>query len=223
MQITTALSLGITVPALLAAAASLVALVISKESKVSDARQAWISELRNELAQFVSLSRQNSQYWHHVQEQLNRIPDVGSRATKEIDLQSQHFPHAIAASTSAARIKLMLSAHELGAGSKALVDAIAEIQCAYKDAQRTLSLTMRLHEIAGPILEREWTKVRTGEPFYKRVVVISASTLLVLFLIAAATNVFVATTSTRDTGASKTSRLTPLEATKASAHARPGQ
>lgn len=192
MDLSGLLSLGITVPALLTAAASLVALVISKETKVSETRQAWIKEVRDELATFIALSRQNAQYWEEVQQRLLTIIDPVARSAKEVELQSQHLPHAIGVSTSAARIKLMLSAHDTDTDTDksakaeidALIERVAEIQRAYRDTTRTLRLTINLHEIAGPVLQREWRQVRTGEPVYRKLLMLSSVALFTLLLAA---------------------------------------
>lgn len=216
MDFSSLLSLGITVPALLTAAASLVALVISKETKVSETRQAWIRELRDELATFIALSRQNAQYWEEVQQRLSTIIDPVARCAKEVELQSQHLPHAISVSTSAARIKLMLSAHDADKNAKAEIDAlierVAEIQRAYRDTTRTLRLTINLHEVAGPVLQREWTQVRTGEPVYRKLLLLSSlalSALLVAAIIASAQKSTRASVDTTDPQAAQTHSQAP--------------
>lgn len=192
MDLSILLSIGLTVPALLTAAASLLALVIAKENKITDARQAWINDLRDELSRFTALSRQNAQYWELIELELSAIEDPKDRAVRRIELNNQHLPHAIAASTSVARLKLMLAAHETTGSSRlevdALIERLTEVQCAYESASQTLRLTINLHAIAAPVMQTEWRRVRNGEPMYRLVLRASAVVgfaLLILIVIAA--------------------------------------
>lgn len=190
MNISSLLSVGLTIPALLTASASMLALVIAKENKVTEARQAWINELRDELSRFAALSRQNAQYWEVVEKELSLIPGQTERASKRIDLNRDHLPHAINASTSVARIKLMLAALETASSSevKSLITRLTEIQRAYVSVDETLRLTIDLHAVAGPVMQAEWRRVRIGEPTYRWVLRFSAGLgvlLLAAILIAA--------------------------------------
>jgi hypothetical protein len=141
----------------IAAVITLVGLVVSKEQKTSEFRQAWIDGLRNDLAIF--LSRINAAYdaaaadfkdkpelWKAVQKDMTEMTEASSRIRLRLN-RSEKPSEAILAT-----LKLIESSFNPTDGDK---------------PQRVDDLQHKLVLQAEIVLKQEWTRVKKGEPFFR--------------------------------------------------------
>lgn len=146
---------GTVIAGLVAALASLLGLVISKESKVSEFRQKWIDELRKDTASFLSLAGD-----YAADRMLGQ-----SKSTEKINQK-------------AAMIRLRLNLkekdhRELLESIQSLRDRAAQQQptqstAALQAAQQAFGVAVAdSANIAARILKREWNVVKRGELVYK--------------------------------------------------------
>jgi hypothetical protein len=146
---------GTVIAGLVAALASLLGLVISKESKVSEFRQKWIDELRKDTASFLSLAGD-----YAADRMLGQ-----SKSTEKINQK-------------AAMIRLRLNLkekdhRELLESIQSLRDRAAQQQptqstAALQAAQQAFGVAVAdSADIAARILKREWNVVKRGELVYK--------------------------------------------------------
>ncbi|MGH8077423.1 MAG: hypothetical protein ACREPE_08890 [Lysobacter sp.] len=176
-------SLGIVAAALVAATLSYLGLIIAKENKISEFRQTWIDALRQDMADYISAVRLIAQSHLHY----DKLPRP---ATDELEYTLKMHPAYLASSASLARIRLRLNPCDPDRTLRALNDTFLEqvetIQNLLQSEKYddVLVLTNALHEHASPILQREWKRVKAGEPIYrnsKRFALVVLMALLVVF------------------------------------------
>ena len=87
---TVLIAIGAVVAALIAAAVAFVGLVVSKEQKVSEFRQAWIDSLRKDLSRFIALLQavRNDETTIELNEKYNRIV-LRLNPRKDADLRAR--------------------------------------------------------------------------------------------------------------------------------------
>ena len=155
--------LGAIIAAFIAGLFSFLGLVIAKENKVSEFRQAWIDALRADIARYsaaVSLLAHAQASWQD---------DQTITWDQYFKLMQPTVDVALAAQTSIMlRINPNDSDAQLSALNKALLNRIQEITAAinndeYEEAARKAKA---LHLDATPILKREWGRVKAGERVY---------------------------------------------------------
>jgi len=146
--------------ALVAGAFSLLGLVVSKENKVSEFRNEWMNELRNDLADFVAHA-----FLIHseiIEYSSGRIDDY----TKHLDRIREPL---VGLNRAATKIKLRLhqEAREnapLMRSMSALQDSLREPPSVLPSYYEQIGPLGKEVEIQGAIsLSREWVRVRTGE------------------------------------------------------------
>lgn len=185
------------VPALTTLAAALIAggiahsnLIISKEAKTSEFRQAWIDALRAELATFFASTRtmaraaQEARAYHAQEDSKLREANAKFhiRAEKITEIR-----HAVA--DTFYKIKLRLNPQEpdhvqllnqleaLAAAQNAyLANADAAIDSIFQAAEDAADQAAR-------VLKEEWERVKVGEPAYRRALQSSSSLLLAVVVI----------------------------------------
>jgi hypothetical protein len=163
------------VAAAIAGAFSLAGLFISKEQDTSKFRQAWIDDLRKDIAALIAHAHQIHSYML-----LCSQPDNEKRwaATKEDFLELNK------AST---RIKLRVNQTECE--SRLILQSMSEMEELFKDMSliehRTESSLERIHHIvsslernAPPLLKKEWTRVKDGEPIYRWAKAVAGAALI---------------------------------------------
>ena len=143
--------------ALIAGVVSLLGLVISKEQKVSEFRQAWIDALRSEVASLIS----------HV----NAIhgatqPGFGGREQKWTHVREDF----IGANTATANIRLRLNPSE--ERCKEVLRLVSELEREMAPGRipehaRLDSIEHELVASAQILLKAEWMRVRNGEHVYR--------------------------------------------------------
>jgi hypothetical protein len=162
------LAIGAIVAALITGLVSLLGLIISKEQKVSEFRQAWIDSLRSELAELIS--------------HANAIHGAGAaafgNASETWKIVRDDF---VGINQSAANIRLRLNPKEKEA--QALLGKIESLEkllapgvaMDYSEMNR---VEKELVTEAQVLLKNEWTRVRNGEAAYRFA---KAAALLIVF------------------------------------------
>jgi hypothetical protein len=174
-------AIGAVAAALLTAVISLLGLIISKEQKVSDLRQAWIDALRADLSKLIA--RANA--LHGALKSSSGTPDERWQLMRE---------DSIGINEATAAIRLRLNPSE--PPSKAILDKMVEIESAFRgetapDFKRLDKLEKQLVDLAAIVLKSEWTRVRDGEPVFR--VAKAGAALLSLALVLAAAGMVVQT------------------------------
>jgi hypothetical protein len=153
------------VAAAIAGVFSLAGLFISKEQDTSKFRQAWIDELRKDIASLVAHAHQIQAYILVSTEPVN---EERWKATREDFLELNR------AST---RIKLRLNPIECD--SRLILQSLREMEGLFKDLklptnrtddsfEKIFGIVSALERDAAPLLKKEWVRVKEGEPIYKR-------------------------------------------------------
>ena len=150
-------AIGAVVAALIAGTASLLGLIISKEQKISDFRQAWIDALRTDLSAFLT--------------QINAITDAvrvkyDDHSAKVQTLRPLYMP----LNTSTFNILLRVNPDEKR--SARLVRAMEEFNKLTADESQLTPSNVRAVETeflfaSQLLLKAEWRRVKAGELTFK--------------------------------------------------------
>jgi hypothetical protein len=166
--------LGPIVAACIAAVVSFLALVISKENKTSEFRQAWIDGLRQDLSQFAAnLRRLEAQPTYFdwktlTSSTLKEVLEAGNERALRPDFFAENRLRLL---QSRYAIRLRLNPGEAnGVALLAQVDKALEAYYSSVDVEEELE---RLMNLAQPFLKQEWERVKKGEPVFRASVVIA--------------------------------------------------
>lgn len=170
-------SLGTVIAAIIAAAISLVGLLISKDLKTTEFRQAWIDKLRDDVAEFLA--------YHSLMSYQIRINDT----KKENDLEFQKNTFSLL-KEEIAKIERVYSSILLRLNPKEhgqIIEKLKEIQEMYGrkgilDADLMDNHEKELLSLFQVVLKKEWERVKSGEVSF-RLAKYSASILVVLGII----------------------------------------
>jgi hypothetical protein len=170
------ISVGAICTALIAGFFSYLNLVISKEQKISEFRQAWVDSLRQDLARYVAsvsyIANSNS-IWDWYSKQNKPLP--------QLELYKLVQPAFDQAVQSYNAIVLRINPSERNKRLRALnnqfVTALREVREALRqdDFETARAHADALHEKLRPILKREWVRVKKGEPIYRTTLWIAAA------------------------------------------------
>jgi hypothetical protein len=151
------LAIGAIVAALITGLVSLLGLIISKEQKVSEFRQAWIDSLRSELANLIA--------------HANAIHGAGTAAfgsaSETWKIVRDDF---VGINQSAANIRLRLNPKEKEAQAVLKkIEALEKLLAPGKamDYSEMNRVEKELVAEAQVLLKNEWTRVRNGEAAYR--------------------------------------------------------
>jgi hypothetical protein len=170
------IAVGAVVAALIAGLVSLLGLIVSKEQKVSEFRQAWIDALRTELSSLIA--------------HANAIHGAGAARYKTpAEIWNVARPDFVGINEAAARIRLRLNPKENEA-----ITVLAEIEAlegllapgqAMNYAQINAT-EKKLVAVAQVVLKTEWRRVQRGETVYRvaRVVALCISVASIAALLA---------------------------------------
>jgi len=135
-----------TTAAILAAVASFLGLMISKESKISEFRQKWIDELRKDISWVLGeATRIHAQL-------INAAPKESNSGINQ----------------RLARIRLRLNLKE--DDHKELLNSLADLKnliIQQQPVEIVDMMALRVADIAAKVLKREWNVVKRGELVYK--------------------------------------------------------
>ncbi|MFZ6709530.1 hypothetical protein [Undibacterium sp. TC9W] len=178
------------VPALTSLTAALVAggiarsnLIVSKETKTSEFRQAWIDALREEFSRFLSNTRMMAR---SMQETRSRPPDATLDANSKFYINHEQITairHAAADSYYKIIFRLN-SSQEDHANLLEIIDKVIDEQNKYfsdvtADINEVMNLLKLASEQAAKVLKSEWETVKGGEVEYRRAVKVSSIVLAV--------------------------------------------
>ncbi|MES2632269.1 MAG: hypothetical protein V4669_04815 [Pseudomonadota bacterium] len=160
--------LGPVVAACIAAIVSFLALVISKEQKTSEFRQAWIDGLRGDLTEFAANLRRLEAQPTFVD--LRAITGSTLRDAIEVGNERALRPDFFAEN----RLRLLQSRYAIrlrlnptepdGVVLLAQVDKALEVYYSSGGVEGELDNLMAL---AQPFLKKEWERVKSGEPVFR--------------------------------------------------------
>jgi len=182
---------GAIIAALIAGVFSYLNLVISKEQKVSEFRQAWINELRQEISRYVAAIIF-----------LAQANDTWEKDTSRTVAWHDHFmamqPSVDSASVAYTSIVLRLNPEDpdqhLGGLNSTFLSTLESCRTATRESRygdaRTLADQLQVN--ARPILKAEWERVKSGEPVYRWTKRIAAT----LFVASVLAGVYVLTRGT---------------------------
>jgi len=164
-------SLAAIAAALVGALASFLGLIISKEQKVSEFRQGWISSLRTELADLIAYA----------------IAALGAVDSKD------KTSHLIMLNRATANVRLRLNAAETQ--SSEVLELIENLEkffkknsaheSAHEKQERLNRLLKELAQKGSNLLKCEWERVKKGEDIYRAVSAWSLSIFIAIFSVLA--------------------------------------
>jgi hypothetical protein len=185
---------GAILVALIAGVVSLVGLIISKEQKLSEFREQWISSLRAEISSLLSHALMINAYCHMFMKKINEEYQGNRMSGDEYLLKLKRFyddnyKDYVGMNTSSTRIMLRLNQSEHEAAE--LLRKMKELENLFGagpvnlDEQKVPTLVDAIEQFSQPLLKKEWNRVKAGEPTYrlaKRLCIIISSVLAVIFL-----------------------------------------
>lgn len=148
------------VVALIAAFVSFIGLLISKEQKVSEFRQAWIDRVRGDVAELIGKCSQIGHNWIIVQDDYRKNKNVGNKFLKDNVEVFRDVDLIIS------RIKLSLNPDD----DKEMLTALEAIEDATTSPAKIKKLpdaVNNVEKLSHKIFKTEWERVKGGEPFFK--------------------------------------------------------
>ena len=168
------IAIGAIAAALIGAIISLVGLIVAKEGKVSEFRQAWIDSLRTELSTFLA--------------SVNAVADARGLTFKDSrDRYETLQPSYDKLNETYYLIALRLNSKENESGK--LKDCMVEISQSIMDPDNFDFVKfeedrVKFINISNSLLKSEWNRVKHGEPVYRSARILA--TLATLALVVAA-------------------------------------
>lgn len=153
------IAVGATIAALIAGLVSLLGLIISKEQKTSEFRQAWIDSLRAETSAFIS----HTNAFYGV---LNPKSHVGSPR----EMWKISYEDLIGINVASTSIRLRLNVKERS--SLVVLNTIEEIEDMINlekipDFKTLNQIQKRLIKEVNVLLKSEWVRVKDGEAVFQ--------------------------------------------------------
>lgn len=149
---------------------SFVSLVSSKEQKVSEFRQEWINELREDLSVFFSSARALCRTMQEA-----RSPNTADNDIQDFKFGKEKVGNMrLAGAEAFYRIKLRLNKKELEHQElQRLLETSINIQNEINmnkglDYTEALKAIEKAFEYSQDILKNEWERVKKGEPTYRK-------------------------------------------------------
>jgi hypothetical protein len=159
--------------AVLGGAFTLSGLLISKEQKISEFRQAWIDGVRDDLARIIAAAHLIHAHSHLLLSEKSQMPD------KFVELDGKFLQRTrddyIEINICSTRVELRLPLDE--EDSKAVLAALKKLNIFFDGPpQNPIPESIKeVHELieavevaAKPLLKSEWERVKKGEPNYQR-------------------------------------------------------
>lgn len=152
------IAIGAISAAIIASFFSFLGLIIAKEQKTSEFRQAWIDSLRNEISQLIASA--NAIHGAMTSQRLESVTSAWNVVRDDF----------VAINEAAARIRLRLNPNE--ELSKAVLAKIEEIEGLLAPGKLPdyTELNQKEKELvsqASALLKEEWRRVKKGEPTFR--------------------------------------------------------
>lgn len=180
---------GAVLAACITGAISFVSLIISKEQKISEFRQAWIDDFRSELAEFSSQARRVSV--EHIP--LN-IKSLTAPVLEQLELRDREAEkpdqfHENRQRMAQAYYALRLRLNPLEADHQTLLTHLNNVYDILNGGSDRFNQCVveldELAKVAQVVLKREWVRVKTGEGSFRIAVLFAKWTALALALVLA--------------------------------------
>lgn len=150
------IAIGAVVAAFIAALVSLLSLIISKEQKTSEFRQAWIDALRADIAAVVAHANA-----------------IHGAAAAQFDTPAKTWEAAredfVGINQATANIRLRLNSKEME--SQAILKSIENLESHLSpgmvDFRELDTIEKQMVADAQVLLKKEWLRVRSGEPVFR--------------------------------------------------------
>jgi len=169
-------AIGAITAALIAGFFSYLNLIIAKEQKTSEFRQAWIDDLRKEISELISSANMLYILFHNRYTVEKKEPDE-----KFSKLTGPYLTNTISALTS---ISLRINPDDkdpvLRRYNQDLLEKLDEL-LEYNKKERfkkIIKLLPDIKKLSKPILKAEWERVKKGEALYRRVRKFAAAVLI---------------------------------------------
>lgn len=150
------IALGAVIAACIAALVSLLSLIISKEQKTSEFRQAWIDALRADISAVVAHANA-----------------IHGAAAAQFDTPAKTWEAAredfVGINQATANIRLRLNSKEKESQAilKSIKNLEAHLSPGVLDFRELDTIEKQLVEDAQVLLKKEWLRVRSGEPVFQ--------------------------------------------------------
>lgn len=163
------IAIGAIGAALIAAVVAFVSLVITKENKTSEFRQAWIEAVRSDVSRIIAYANSRA---------IHSQPDI---MLKDNDANSIEITHGLHEASANLFLRLNPNEELTGELLQCLHDLDAIISSSREVDRTELGVkTTRVASVARTILKREWSRVKRGEPTFQIVKWASLTTFIVL-------------------------------------------
>lgn len=179
---------GVVFGAVIGGCFSLLSIVLSKETAVSEFRQAWINDLRADIASLVAHAMQIQGYIVLFQ------PFTDAEKTK--DFWEKTRTDYIGLNQTSKSIQLRLNPHDRKPEAKEILEQLKSLDSAFKKpneqgfGDQVDRVTECIAAAAQPLLKREWERVKKGEKVFrkakawsKRLILVFVPILILLFLL----------------------------------------
>ena len=160
---------------------SLTGLIISKDQKISEFREKWINNLRDEVSNFISTSLYIITYAKMAKMEN---PDKNKREIINLDFLKNISEQYEVSEQYYAKIKIRLSNNK---EYKEFNDCLYEIKCyvtkdPFDSDDKFDAIQERLMEITNELIKNEWIKVKKGENSFLNIQKVLISLLLVIIV-----------------------------------------
>jgi hypothetical protein len=157
-------AIGALMAALVAGTFALLGLVISKENKISEFRQAWIDAVRKDIADYTAAVKGLANY-----QAIKERPGNAKNKLEYEKLLQPIYRDAVAAQMSIrARLNKDDSNADLKTLNVSLLTRLDEVQALMNESKHDAAskLLVDLHNVVNPLLKHEWERVKKGERTY---------------------------------------------------------
>ena len=151
--------IGAVTAAIIAGLFSYLALIVSKEQKTSEFRQAWVDALREEMANFVASVR----LMRYTVSNLKKQHGGGIPPDKQHEAISEPYEKAIVAYNS-----ILLRLNPKNPSSAALITLLKEVRDFIREGEleKATDRLAATRDQARVVLKEEWERVKRGEPVF---------------------------------------------------------
>ena len=182
--------------ALVAGFFSYLNLVVSKEQKISEYRERWISSLREEIAAFIAAISHLAACFSTFKK-LHKATSAGTLPAADLlKFYADNASSYQAVRDNYSRITLRVNRNENDPALKAINDsfltALEEVRSLYNDGKypEARGKCEEFRNSAIPLLKTEWNRVRDGEPEYRRAKAMARNVLWLGLVTSAAALIF---------------------------------
>lgn len=159
--------------ALIAGGISLTNLILTKETKISEFRQAWIDALRDELAIFLTSTRAMARVIQELRH-VNRTQDTSISSLQFTPDKITEVRHSVASSHYKIKLRLNIEQPDhlklLGLLESAIDAQVNYFKNVDANVEDVLAAATKASDQAALVLKEEWRTVKRGEPQYRNAV-----------------------------------------------------